>query len=414
MPSAFPYNMTMQLRYSIIGLRLSAAMVVDSLRMARHLSSLTDPTLMTQRMSEILLQTTTHGAEASRRYCKELQEMDACEDAPALYCELHLRQIHLWLLVDYSLGKMSNETLVVEEIDEASDDGLEEVQEMLDILDLVVEISNLFPNSCGSFYVTALHFKQLLQLVMEGQRVGTIPTVDITNVRRVEDRFGRYGHAKEFAVCEEGHWFFEDVFGEDGCPECDSKVVLNRKPEYDHGKHLFEDQFLVAMEAITSQTSSPAKSLSRKQGQEVANGIKSGLSSSASSSQPFSGATPVMPQTSTETSSDSAEKDADGEATPCKTSTATAVATPVKKSLTDEEKFLMHMADLGWKFGRAPDEPEEPEKVLTNEEKFLKYMADQGWKFGQEFDENDGFSPLKKDIGEPEEPEEPDKVMDEQ
>lgn len=408
MPSAFPYTMTVQLRYSILGLRLSAAMVLDSLRMARHLSSLTDPTLMIQRMSEILLRTTTHGAEASRLFCKELLENDACEDAPALYCELHLRQIHLWLLVDYSLGKMSDNSLIAEGFNDTLDHEVEQIPEMLDILDLVVEISNLFPTSCGSFSVTALHFKQLLQLVTEDEWVATIPTLDITTARRVEDRFGRYNGAKAFTVCEQGHGFFEDVFGENGCPECDSKVVVDTKAEYDHGKHLFEDQFLVAMEAITSKTSSPAKSLNRKQGQQVANGLKSVMSSSASSAQLSSTATPVMPQTSTESSSDSGTEDADGEATPRKKAAAIAAATPVKKGPTNEEKFLEYMAEQGWKFGRESDEPKEPEKGLTNEEKFLKYMADQGWKFGQEFDENDGCSPLKKDADEPEEPE---KVM---
>lgn len=337
MPLIFKQTLTTKVRFGILELRLSTAMVADNLRMAQHLTSQADPSLMAQRMSEMLLQVTVSRAEASRRQCLELLGSDSADSTTALRCELQLRQIHLWLLVDHGLGMMPDETWLSEKIDEYIDHKLEDIPGMVIMLDSVAEVSRRYPANCGSFSETARHFKDLLQRVGEGQHVSKIPSVDITSAHRVEDGFSKYTTAQHLTLCEKGHPFFEDVFGKERCPECGTRVKFQDEIYRETSKHLREDDFVAAMHLLTSRNNSPqkAKGLPRSQvvNKSSTNDVKSKNYSTTSNDSIADGVKSKIHSTSSNGSSSSI-------------ATSKASRGP-KAGVSGQERFLRYLLENG-------------------------------------------------------------------
>lgn len=383
MPVVFPYVTTTHLRLDVINLRLSSVMVEDNIRMAQHLSFLRDPALMTQRMGEVLLQTTMRGAEASRKQCIKLLGEDVSKKVPALACELQLRQVQLWLLEHCGLEAMPRETLLDENLNDSIDHKLEDIPGMLATLDSVLEMSKRYPQTCGSFGSATTHFKHLLQKVVEAQSVIAVSGIDITSARKVESRFREYVGAKTLATCVEGHPYFEDIFGKNGCPDCGKKVKLDDEVFRDSGKHLFENDFLAAMETIYLH-SSPQKSPILAQGGDSTNGHTNGVAKgNANGVKSHQSTSSIVATTTVAEGNASTNTDAPTEvleatqATPVKAPVPKDEASPVKLGGTDEDAFLQAMVDRGWSFKsdrgeKAGSLPLKAQK--TPEELFLENM----------------------------------------
>ncbi|ETN38001.1 uncharacterized protein HMPREF1541_07624 [Cyphellophora europaea CBS 101466] len=383
MPSVFPYLPTAHLRLGVIILRLSSVMVGDNIAMAQYLSTLPDPALMTQRMSEVLLQATVNGAEASRKQCIKLLEDEALKKVPALACELQLRQIQLWLLVDCGLEAMPSETLLAENINAPIDHKLEDIPDMLDILDAVLDSSKRYPQTCSSFSSATTNFKHLLGNIIEGQSVGTVPGIDITSARKVERRFREYVGAKRITVCAENHPYFEDVFGKNGCPDCGKKVELDEEVFRHSGKFLFENDFLAAIETMSLHSAPQTSPMLSEGGNFTSTNVArvAEVHANGTASAPVTSsnaAAALVTEDSADACSDATtEVLDDNQATPAKATVSNGQGKSSKPGGTDEDAFLQAMVGQGWSFKSENDEAggrSLPRAQKTPEERFLESM----------------------------------------
>jgi hypothetical protein len=121
-------------------------------------------------------------------------------------------------------------------------------------LNVAVDVSKHYPSTHKPFLDCAGEIKRVLEGVSTGSYPEKLPRIDSSAARAREKEFGKYANLQttglSATLCEKAcHPFFKEVFGV-GCPDCGKRVELQDEVFREMGKHLFEEEFLVAMRKL--------------------------------------------------------------------------------------------------------------------------------------------------------------------
>ncbi|KAL9107512.1 MAG: hypothetical protein Q9227_007614 [Pyrenula ochraceoflavens] len=206
------YVFTFCLRFDLLTCRVQTARIADSLRMARLLAQLQDPSLELPRLAEVLRQ-------YSITTCKELHGLCAQgihtartrAAAPCLELEFHLQAI----LLDYLSARCVDAKLCLARPPPASPEILQS-----DHMKRALYLIQIYPDTAGRFSDVLDKFLAFLKK----PRVGAFdpPTMYTRHSRDNEIKWG--SHVPGYLTkCENGHPFSMKTF-ENGCPECGTRV----------------------------------------------------------------------------------------------------------------------------------------------------------------------------------------------
>lgn len=223
--------------------------------MGEHLITIQDPSFQTPRMGQVLLESAIRSA--TNETTKRLDDVvggDVYLDSPALVAEVHLNQVHCWLIAESGLQMLSKN------IDFNAVGGLggqhnhDQIEGLFKALDQVTELGKSYPAICASFGKTASSYKVVLQLLKDGHGLAQFAKPDTKSARHIEARYRAYsGRETQFVVCAKGHPYSEDIFGKNSCPECGVLVRPDNDVYLDKSRHLYEDDFLAAMQVMETQ-----------------------------------------------------------------------------------------------------------------------------------------------------------------
>jgi hypothetical protein len=243
------YRPTLGMRLDIIELRISCVLFKEYLRMAEYIAVLEDPTMMSERMSEMLTSAVERGVVKARLDCSELHQKAVDASVPAIASETQLREIYLWHMLGQCIGLKatsvdagrSNETTQV------SHDT--ELQRVLSSLDEVIATTSSFPSTCGSLRRTAVDFKKTIENSVKRGETFSLGEIAITDPARIEKGLTHYEASEGgLALCVKGHPYIPGVVLGFDCPDCGRRVETENEIFTRTGANLQEEAFKKVMD----------------------------------------------------------------------------------------------------------------------------------------------------------------------
>ncbi|KAK6364227.1 hypothetical protein LTS17_012398 [Exophiala oligosperma] len=261
------YELPFRFRFDVLEYRIIGIRIADSLQMAGYLLDLRDPSYGVQRQGMTMLEYAYRESVACANCCEEMLKNDRITLSPLIDVELRLHQIQFGLFAVATRGKMRVLGTSIKVGDAAA--LIDDAATVKDKLKKVMDICEHYPNTHKLLLETATDFMQALERSEFMADTLNVPKIKNRGMRDIEKRWGHYEVGSP-EVCDKGHVYSARTFPEGFCPECGTMSMTDKEIYQETSKHLFEDRFLEAMRARTSQATT-SSSLAKVAEKEVSN-----------------------------------------------------------------------------------------------------------------------------------------------
>ena len=220
----------------------------DRTKFCKLLFDMDDRSGLLRQQALMFLEATFLRAMQYREACENLLTESSIHTSPRLLTELSLQEMEFWLLAQTAALARGGPSIIEHNIDQ--------VPRFLKTLQEVVRLSKHYPTSNASFLETARKYQEIFMNVEDGTQPPEGTPIDRSGVKQLEMQYDSIGSSARLATCDELHPYAADIFT-NGCPECGEYVQSSEEAFTASGKHLREDDFLVAMRQTSLSSGYP-------------------------------------------------------------------------------------------------------------------------------------------------------------